>query len=186
MICTRDTSSTWYTLPKGRVFFLLALSLLGGCENTKGTEDLEQFVAEIKSATAPEVEPLPIIEPVESYQYAAASEGNPFSISNVLPEKKEVPKAPPLLAELDRDREVLEFFPLDSLIMVGTLKQGDVLWAMIVAPDGTIHRVKKGNYIGSNLGEILEVVEGQIKVEETFESDDGEWEKRVVAVALPE
>jgi Tfp pilus assembly protein PilP len=41
-------------------------------------------------------------------------------------------------------------------------------------------------FTGTNLGKILQVVEGQIVIEETYESDNGEWEKRKVSVALPE
>ncbi len=170
-----------------RTLLLVILAcFISGCSEKRGTQDLEKFVADLKSAEAAEIEPLPVIEPAELYEYAAASEGNPFSITNVLPEKKEVLKAAPLVAELDREREKLEYFPLDSLRMAGTLDQGGALWAMIIVPDGTIYRVKKGNYIGTNLGEILQVVEGQVVVEETFESGEGTWEKRKVSVALPE
>ena len=168
------------------VFSLLCL-FVAGCDKVKGTKDLEEFVSKTKSSAVPEVEPLPGVEPAESYQYAAAFEGNPFSIINVLPEQKEAlkKKVAPLIAELSRDREALEFFPLDSLEMAGTLTLDGTRWAIIMAPDGTVHRVSKGNYLGTNLGEILEVVEGSIKVEETVQAEGGELEKRIVAVALP-
>jgi type IV pilus assembly protein PilP len=121
--------------------FLVAISLLlTACTDDRGIQDLEQFVAEQKSIKPPEIEPLPVIEPADSYAYAAASEGNPFSISNVIPDVKVMPKAEPLVMKLDRDREILEYFPIDSLKMVGTLNQGGALWAMVVAPDDTIHR----------------------------------------------
>lgn len=162
--------------------------LLSACADNRGTEDLKRYVEEINRIEALEIESLPIILPTDSHAYSAYSEGNPFSIFNVLPEKSEEPAKAiaPLVFDQGRKREELEKHPLESLTMVGTLSLGKGLWAIVKTFDGTIYRVKKGNYMGTNLGEILQVVESQIVIEETYKSGEGSWKKRKISVALPE
>jgi len=50
--------------------------------------------------------------------------------------------------DMDRPKEALEEYPLDSLKMVGYLYRNKVGYAVIRATDGKLHRVKAGNYIG--------------------------------------
>ncbi len=70
--------------------------------------------------------------------------------------------------------------------MVGTLEQSGRAYAIIFAPDDTVHSVSKGNYAGTQLGEIIEVLEGEIVLEETVKLNNGRWEKRKVSLALIE
>ena len=56
-----------------------------------------------------------------------------------------------LKPDLNRPKEPLEAFPLESLKMVGVLQQKNTNFALIKADTG-LYRVKVGNYMGQNFG----------------------------------
>ena len=80
----------------------------------------------------------------------------------------------------------MEQFELDSLRMVGVLESGDELWGIIRDPDGTVHRVQVGNYMGANYGKILDIQEGQIDLREIITDAPGSFVERSVTLALSE
>ena len=70
--------------------------------------------------------------------------------------------------------------------MVGILEQGNTRWALIKASDGTIHRVKTGNYMGQNHGKIMNVLEDKIELMEIVPDGLGDWRERPATMALAE
>ncbi|MFB3084100.1 MAG: pilus assembly protein PilP, partial [Gammaproteobacteria bacterium] len=74
----------------------------------------------------------------------------------------------------------------DSLRMVGLLEDTDDQWGIIVDPDGTIHRVKVGNYMGRNIGKITNIYEDRIELREVVQDSQGRWTERTAALALVE
>ncbi len=163
----------------GLIFSLLA------CTNN-GLDDLRTFTAAERAKKAPEIEPLPSLRPTEVFNYTASSIVSPFDEENVLPEIQATLEISPILPDQDRIRQPLEYFPLDSLKMMGTIKQNGQTFAVIFAPDETVYTVSKGNYAGTQLGEIIEVLESEIVLEETVKLRNGRWEKRKVSLALIE
>jgi type IV pilus assembly protein PilP len=87
---------------------------------------------------------------------------------------------------MNRRKEPLEDFPLDALKMVGTLSRGKQSWAVIQAPDGTVHRVQKGNYLGQNFGRIKRVSEEKVDLVELVQGAMGEWVEREASLAIQE
>lgn len=169
-----------------QITVLLLLVGLSACLEKKGLSDLKAFSNEAYSSLKPEIEPLPVIRPPERFQYAASEAGNPFSLTNVILMKKEILEEQPPLPDENRRREPLERFPLDGLKMVGTLVRGGQTWAVIRAPDQTIHRLTLGHYMGKHSGKILSVTESQVVIEETVKSDRGRWVKRKASINLAE
>ncbi len=88
--------------------------------------------------------------------------------------------------DVNRPREALEEYPLDSLRMVGTLEQGGQMWALVRAEDGTIHRVQPGNYVGQNYGRITRITESKIELVEIVPDGLGGWMERPATLALSE
>jgi type IV pilus assembly protein PilP len=164
---------------------VMVFSLLA-CSNNDGLDDLRAFTEAERAKKASAIEPLPSLRATEVFKYTASSIVSPFSQENVLPEIKATLEISPILPDQDRIRQPLEYFPLDSLKMVGTLEQNDQMFAVIFAPDDTVHSVSKGNYAGTQLGEIIEVLESEIVLEETVKLRNGRWEKRKVSLALIE
>lgn len=151
--------------------------VISGCSDNSLT-DLEQYVRQMKSRPAKPISPLPEIEPYKTFAYQAADLRNPFTPAVVeLP----VGSAHP---DQNRDREALEKYPLDSLIMVGTIRQGESIWALIHTPDGVLYRVKKGNYLGQNYGKIIHISEEKIEITEIVPSGEGGWLERQTMLAL--
>jgi len=85
-----------------------------------------------------------------------------------------------------RRKEELEAYSLDTLRMVGTVLIENSKWALIKANDGTIHRVKKGNYMGRNYGEIIQILENRIELMEIVPDKPGSWREQQASLALTE
>jgi type IV pilus assembly protein PilP len=81
---------------------------------------------------------------------------------------------------------VIEAYELDSLRMVGTLDDDDDEWGIVLDPEGAVHRVSVGNYLGVNIGKITHVHEDRIELREIIQNSDGRWEERQAALALIE
>jgi type IV pilus assembly protein PilP len=70
--------------------------------------------------------------------------------------------------------------------MVGTLEQAEVMWALIRAKDKTIYRVKAGNYMGKNHGQITQITESKIELTEIVPDGRGGYRERQATLALKE
>ncbi|MBS1270026.1 MAG: hypothetical protein MAG794_00978 [Gammaproteobacteria bacterium] len=158
--------------------FLLAVS---GCAD-RSMQDLESFVANAHKDRKPRIEPLPRLRPNPTFTYTAAELVDPFSQENLIqrrPSRKEGPAPDPT-----RRKEPLEQFPLDALSMVGTLSNDEASWAIIRAPDGTVHRAGEDNYLGQNYGKITDVKETQVEIKELVPDVDGGWMERKSTLAI--
>ncbi len=88
--------------------------------------------------------------------------------------------------DFNRRKEELESYSLDTLRMVGTVKMKSVLWGLIKASDGTIHRVSEGNYLGKNYGRILRILQDAIEIVEIVPDQPGTWREHQTLIALSE
>ncbi len=159
----------------------LCALLLAGCG--RGTSDLEAWVAEVKNRPPPPLDPLPVMQQFETFEYAAQALRDPFSppVGDRATGAGTGPRPDP-----DRRKETLEAFPLDSLDMVGTLGSGGQLWALVLAPDRVVHRVRPGNYLGQNDGRITAVHDDRIELVELVPDGAGGWQERRASIALDE
>lgn len=169
------------TMPVRIVTIALAGLLLGAC--SRDMDDLERWVEQVKARPAGEIEPLPEVEPYETFEYSAHDLRSPFTPGRAeQPEQSgEGPRPDP-----DRPREPLEGFSLDSLDMVGTFELGGERWGLVRDPDGLIHRVQPGNYMGRNYGRIVEVSESRIRLVELVPDGSGGWMERDASMTLEE
>lgn len=176
-----------------RLFIYTCMVLvISGCH--KSRSDLDNFVAEVLARPGSRIEPLPEIKPYEAYAYKSAAEGarDPFLVFyDKTQEQLEESQDSGLTEEMERElhsrnKEELERFELDSLRMVGTIEDSDNNWGIILDPDGTVHRVRVGNYIGANVGKILNIFEDRIELREIVKNSNGKWEERQAAIALAE
>lgn len=166
---------------------------LSGCVS-RDISDLENQVSEILARPGGRIEPLPEIQPYEAYAYQSADleRNSPFKLFYVLdiPEITDgVVVDDGLTDEMrrevrERNREELEQFELDSLRMVGTLENETNDWAIILDPSGVVHRVQQGNYMGRNIGKVINILEDRIELREIIQNTNGRWEEREAALAL--
>lgn len=168
-----------------RGFIIGTLSILiMGC--TGGYEDLESYVATVKAKPAKPIEPVPTIKTYEAFRYEAQGLRNPFERLEEPEHLTDIADAEGPGPDLDRPKEELEAYPLDTLRMVGTLSREDSLWGLVKTNDGVIHRVKPGNYLGQNFGKIASIQGQQIDIEEWIVTTTGKWREREASLALVE
>ena len=134
---------------------IVAPVLLNGCGSGE-FEDLNRFVEESKQGLRGRVEPLPEIKQFEPFAYNAFDLPDPFR-----PRDLEVAAGGPVgggpAPDMNRRKETLEAFPLESLKMVGTLERKRVRYALIRTPDNNLYKAKVGNYMGQNFGIVTAV-----------------------------
>ena len=164
-----------------RVLLLGLLVLLAGC--AKGTRDLEEKLAEIRSRQGAPVEPLPAMREFPPFPYTAFELRDPFAPfsedENAPSGGGAGPKPDP-----DRPKEYLESYPLDSLDMVGTLGAGSATAALVLAPDKVTYRVRPGAYLGQSDGRVTAVYEDRIELVELVPDGAGGWLERPATMAL--
>lgn len=169
--------------------FVALAALLAGCVD-RNMNDLQVYAQDVLARKGSRIDELPPLEPYEVYSYGSVDSVDPFE-----PFYKETPPSPTATAattgsglapNFDRNREELESFSLDSLRMMGTLELNTELWGIVRSPDGTIHRVQVGNYLGRNHGKIVGISEESIDLNEIIQDGQGSWQERDAALALAE
>jgi len=181
-------SSSLNTLLKFTLLGTL-LALLSGCG--EGIGDLRQFVQEIRAKPPGRIEPIPEFQPYQNFEYTSHDLRDPFKLVDFrrpeLDEEELGKLSDGLRPEIDRVKEPLEDFPLDTLRLKGTIddKQG-IKWGLIFAPDNTIHRVIEGNYLGQNHGRIISVSDQTIELTEIVPDGLGNYIERSSAITLIE
>jgi len=169
-----------------KILVLLFMSIfLSCCGNSQKREALEAYVQQVESRPAQEIAPLPKLKIYHAFIYKAMDLRSPFVPS---PSAERAKKAGEndngIHPDLNRPKEVLEYFPLDSLRMVGTLEKNNTRWALVIDPRGTVYRLAQGNYAGQNHGRIDEVMQNKVLVTEIVPDPAGGWRERKASMAL--
>ena len=158
----------------------LALSACGrSITSTPGdAPNLEKWTADVRARPAPPLDPLPVMQQFETFEYTAQTMRDPFSDawSNA--------DSGGLRPDPNRRKETLEQYPLDSLDMVGTIGGGGNLIALVMAPDKVTYRVRPGAYLGQSDGRITGVHEDRIELVELVPDGAGGWLERPASIAL--
>ena len=168
---------------KRRNYILIALFpfVVTACGQS-GFDDLEKFVKDSDLLPHSTIPPLPTIKPYQPFTYAAFDLPDPFKPREIEPVKGGKGGLQP---DLDRRKEPLEAYPLESLKMVGTLQpEKDLVFALVKSPDNNLYRVKAGNYIGQNFGIITKITEAGVALTEMVQDSGGDWSERESALQL--
>ncbi len=154
--------------------------LLTGCGDNMS--DLHVYMNEVKARPPAPIEPIPAIKPYVRFIYPG-HDADPFD-STVLEAKTvaEIPES--VFIDKIRVTVFLESFPLDSLRMVGTVFKEKELWALIKIPDGAVHRVKTGNYIGKNHGKIISIKDVGLSLSEVIDNGFGGYKEHDNELAI--
>ncbi|MTI62814.1 MAG: pilus assembly protein PilP [Methylophaga sp.] len=163
----------------------LVLCLTAACQQEKA--DLETYVAQVKAQQKSDIPPIPVMKPYEHFDYAASELRDPFVPTVVdMAEPEPEPVADNgIKPDQNRRKEALEAFELAELQFVGTLEQ-DQIWALVRGPDGVIHRVQVGNYMGRNHGKIISITSDEIQLREIVPNGRGGFIERDTSVPAVE
>lgn len=155
-----------------------AMVALGGC--ARSMADLDAYITEVKARPGGRIEPLPEIRTYPSFRYDPGDARSPF-----MPDVPAVGSvAGGVRPDAERRREFLESFPLDTLNMVGTVRQGGRLYGLVQTTDKLVHRVVVGNYLGQNDGRIVSITNSEIQLLEIIPDGLGGYTERAASIGL--
>jgi type IV pilus assembly protein PilP len=187
------------------IIMMLVTVLLSAC-NDSGMSDLDNYVRETKARKNPKVPPIPAFMIAPSYIYPSERERDPFSVlplgvGGTLP----LPP-PPLCTEKEikegkegcgveeepcnrpnryHIRTDLEHIPLDALKMIGTLQADNQLWVLVAEKStNTVYRVQQGDYMGQNYGQVINVTEDRIELQEQYPDTKGCYSEQATELPL--
>lgn len=166
---------------------LAAVLLLVACSG-EPFGDLKAELNEKSKDFRGRVDPLPEVKPYEPVPYTAEGVVDPFRPDRI--DVAGAPKAPrsdmsKMAPDLNRPKEPLEAFPLESLQMLGTIMQHRETFALVKAGPN-LYRIKKGNYLGLNFGIVTGIDEVTVNLKELVQDGQGEWVERASALQLLE
>jgi len=156
---------------------LVMLACSGG-----DNQDLRQWMNEAGKEIKGKIPPLPEVKPYEPVPYDAGNLIDPFKPAKIGPEQKKSTGGG-VQPDMDRPREPLEAYPLESLKYVGVMTKKNVSYA-IIQVDGALYQVRVGNYMGQNFGVITKVTESEVTLKELTQDSAGDWVEKVSALLL--
>lgn len=154
-----------------------------GCGGSD-TSELSAYIEAVKQRPPAPVKPLPEIQPIDTYVFDPAGRRDPFIMDSVIAEAAAPQEESSIAPDPLRPKEQLESYPLTDLAMVGTLYQQDTLWALIRNKQGLLFRVRVGNYMGTNNGQIVEITEKAIHLTEVLADSPGKWRENSAVIPL--
>jgi len=162
-----------------------ASALLAGCGAEQ--EELTQWMEQQRREAKPNVTPLTPPKKFTPQAYTALSGVEPFSAQKLTVALKQEARQPNslLAAEINRRKEPLEAYPLDSMRMVGSVARAGRPYALLRV-DNLLYQVKAGDYIGQNYGKITRISETELSLREIVQDAAGEWIERASALQLQE
>ena len=167
----------------------VSMLLLSGCF-ADDQEDLRSWMQQERNSIRPDVKPLPEPTKFVPYSYEGERYVEPFSsekLASILKSGQTLPaeKSALIEPELNRRKQPLEAFPLDTMVMVGSLNREGKLIALLRV-GSLLYQVTPGNYLGQNFGKILRIEENQVILREIVQDAAGEWIERPAALQLQE
>jgi type IV pilus assembly protein PilP len=170
-----------------RLTGLAALVAVGGLGCSADQDELTQWMDQQRREVKPNVAPLSPPKKFNPQAYLALSSIEPFSAQKLSVALKQQERQPSslLAGEINRRREPLEAYPLDSMTMVGSVVRTGRPYALLRV-DNLLYQVKQGDYLGQNYGKIMKISETDVSLREIVQDAAGEWIERTSALQLQE
>lgn len=164
---------------------VLAATTMVGCSGSQ--DELTQWLEQQRREVKPNVSPLSAPKKFNPQAYLAGGAVEPFSNQKLtVAIKQEARQSNSLLAaEINRRKEPLEAYPVDSMSMVGSVTKQGRPYALLKV-DNLLYQVKQGDYLGQNYGKITKISETDISFREIVQDAAGEWIERTSSLQLQE
>lgn len=164
---------------------MAALMLLSACGAEQ--EELQSWMDQQRREVRPSIAPLSPPKRFDPQPYEQARAVEPFSSQKLAVALKQEARQPNslLAGEMNRRKEPLEAYPLDSMSMVGSVSKQGRQFALLRV-DNLLYQVKVGDYLGQNYGKITKISETEVGVREVVQDAAGEWIERPSALQLQE
>jgi len=164
---------------------LLAV-LLAGCG--AGEDDLHQWAVDQRRQAVPRVTPVSEPKRYVPLPYTESDAADPFGperLTRFLQRDASGQGEALIAGERHRRKEPLEDFPLDTMVMVGSLRHGGQRVALLKV-DKLLYQVRAGNHLGQNYGMVTQVSENDVTLREIVQDAAGEWVERMTSLQLQE
>jgi len=164
---------------------VLAGLLLSAC--SPGLDELQAWMDQQRREAKPNVAPLEPPKPYDPEPYTAAQAVDPFSTQKLSVALRIEARQPSslLAGEVNRRKEPLEAFPLDSMRMVGSVERDGRPFALLRVNE-LLYQVKVGDYLGQNYGRVTRIGETEVLLREVVQDAAGEWIERSANLQLQE
>jgi type IV pilus assembly protein PilP len=173
----------------------LVVMALAGCDAPK--DDLPAWIAAQKNKPSMEGprpfkgadegrmadKPLPAAS--SPWVYLSKANVDPFADKQLKSVGSQTKASTGISPNLQRRKESLETFPLESLRFVGVMRQADQMVAIIKSPKGS-HGVLVGRYMGQNHGQVQSISQDKMVLREIIQQQDGEWIYQSTSLTLQE
>lgn len=164
----------------------VAIVALASCGD-RGERDVRNWMQEVRAQTGSGVPPLAAPKTFTPFPYGGNQSVDPFNPVKlqVALARQQAISGGRLRPDLNRRREPLEAYPLDSLKMVGTLQSAGRKVALIEV-DRLVFKVAVGQYVGQNFGMVSRIAEGEVELREVAQDASGTWVERRARLELQE
>lgn len=174
----------------GLRWLILFCSLFLASCTTSDEDDLQNWMKTQRNDAKASVTPLMEPKRFKPQAYTEESLTDPFNnlkltqaLKDDTPQKSNNSEL--IAPELNRRKEPLEAFPIDTMRMVGSMtKKGQPL--ALIKIDNLLYQIRVGGYLGPNYGRVMAVSENQVSIREIVQDAAGEWIERPVSLLLQE
>ena len=176
------TTLRWPATACACAITVLALTACGDAQ-----DELQQWIEQQRREVKPNVTPLSPPKKFNPQAYLAGAGVEPFSTQKLTVAIKQESRQPNslLAAEINRRKEPLEAYPLDSMVMVGSVTKLGRPYALLRV-DNLLYQVKTGDYLGQNYGKVTKISETDVSLREIVQDAAGEWIERTSSLQLQE
>jgi type IV pilus assembly protein PilP len=162
---------------------VFATLLLIGCD-TASDDDLQAWMEGVrKRQHAAPVAAVPE-RIAAAFSYDDRDRPDPFDPARLSP-TDDLASAVGMVPDLQRTREPLEAYALESLRLVGSLRRGREVVALVEA-DRLIHQVRLGSHLGQDFGKVVAIGDNGIDIDELVRDSGGGWSRRRAQLNLQE
>ncbi|PWI33181.1 fimbrial protein [Vibrio albus] len=156
---------------------------LAGCQANDDSIDL--FIAQTELAAKRQIDELVPAGQFVATPYTQRKERGPFMLPQAaLIHSQPMTKVNCWQPKLRKKAGKLERFPLEKLRLKGVMGNKSSVSGLIQTPDGAVHKVKSGQYLGLNHGKVVKVTARHLIIQETLPDGLGCWQQRSVKLAL--
>lgn len=165
-----------------RTILVAVVSLIVVACSGGDNQDLREWMNEAGKNIKGKIPPLPEVKPYEAVPYDAGNLIDPFKPAKIGPEQQKKSSGG-VQPDMDRPREPLEAYPLESLKFVGVMTKSRASYA-IIQVDGALYQVRVGNYLGQSFGVITKITESEVTLKELTQDSSGDWVEKMSVLLL--
>lgn len=165
---------------------LMLVTMLAGCGDG-GLQELRDWMKEVRAQSPVTVQKISEPKKFVPFTYTGKDELDPYNPTklSVALAKMQASSSGGIKPDLERRKEPLESYPLDSIKMVGTLEKPGLSYALLQV-DKVVFQAKVGNYVGQNFGMITRITDTEVEIKEIVRDPSGEWTERKAKLELQE